>query len=201
VGFAYMPKRKGEKYDAIIEAAVKVFAKHGYYGARVTKIAREAGVADGTIYLYFENKEDILISLFKEKMGQFISRVSRELSHQPDAEEQLRILVKSHFSHLAADRDLAVVTQIELRQSDPKIRQGIFQPLKKYFQEIEQVVETGKKQGKFAGWIDVKTARKMIFGTLDEVVTCWVLSKKEYSLTALIEPVLKLLSNGLVIRE
>lgn len=192
-----MPKRKGEKYDAIIDAAVKVFAKLGYHGAQVTKIAREAGVADGTIYLYFENKEDILISLFKEKMGQFIAEVAKMLSREPDAEKQLRTLVNSHFSHLESDKMLAVVTQIELRQSNPEIREGISEPLQKYFQEIEHVVENGQKQGKFAPWVDVKTARKMIFGTLDEVATCWVLSKKEYSLTDLTEPVANLLLNGL----
>ncbi|WP_366922567.1 TetR family transcriptional regulator [Metallumcola ferriviriculae] len=193
-----MPKRKGEKYEAIIDAAVKIFARHGYYGAQVTKIAKEAGVADGTIYLYFENKEDILISLFTEKMGRFIAAVSQELSSQEDAVEQLHTLVRRHFSHLAADADLAVVTQIELRQSDPQIRQGISQPLKKYFEAIEKVVENGKLTGQFNDWIDVKTARKMIFGTMDEVVTCWVLSQKEYSLLSLVEPVLKILSSGIV---
>ena len=192
-----MPKRRGEKYDAIIEAAVKVFAQYGYYGAQVTRIAREAGVADGTIYLYFENKEDILISLFQDKMGVFVSETSKKLAGESDAQEQLRILVDNHFSHLASDRELAVVTQIELRQSDPSIRKGISESLKDYLREIERVVENGKSQGSFASWIDAKTARKMIFGTMDEVVTCWVLSQKKNSLTALVGPVLKLLSSGL----
>jgi len=192
-----MPKRKGEKYDAIINAAVKVFAKYGYHGAQVNKIAREAGVADGTIYLYFENKEDILISLFKEKMGKFIKKVAEAIENEPDSELQLLLLVRYHFNHLEADKSLAVVTQIELRQSNLEIREGISEPLKKYFQVIEHVVENGQEQGKFALGADTKTARKMVFGTLDEVATSWVLSKKNYSLTGLTDPVVNLLTNGL----
>ncbi len=192
-----MPKRKGEKYDAIINAAVKVFAKYGYHGAQVNKIAREAGVADGTIYLYFENKEDILISLFKEKMGKFIKRVAEAIENETDSEQQLLILVRHHFDHLEADKSLAIVTQIELRQANLEIREGISEPLKKYFQVIEHVVKNGQEQGKFISEVDIKTARKMVFGTLDEVATSWVLSKKNYSLTGLIDPIVKLLTTGL----
>src|SRR4051794_14081424 len=68
-------KKNKPKYMQIIDAAVVVIAEHGYHQAQVSKIAKQAGVADGTIYLYFKNKEDILISLFEEKMGTYIEKI------------------------------------------------------------------------------------------------------------------------------
>ncbi len=171
-----MPKKVGEKYQAIIDAAVKVFAQYGYHNCQVSRVAREAGVADGTIYLYFENKEDILISLFSEKMGQFIEDLQGELAVLPRAGDRLLSLIKGHLSHLESDPYLAEVTQIQLRQSNPAIRQAISEPTNRYFRLIEEVVSLGQEQGVFAPEIDRKIARKGIFGSLDEAVTSWVMA-------------------------
>lgn len=192
-----MAKRTGEKYAAIIEAAVKVIAENGYHNSQVAKIAREAGVADGTVYLYFENKEDILISLFKEKMGQLITLIEGELKECTGAGEKLRRLVELHLSFLQADRNLALVTQIQLRQADQTIREGITEPLRAYFKIIDEVLEQGKEQGVFQADIDVRIARSMVFGTLDEVATRWVMSKREYNLRDSAGPVYRMLVGGL----
>src|SRR5690625_7271565 len=104
-------KKLRPKYKQIIEAAVTVIAKNGYHAAQVSKIAKEAGVADGTIYLYFKNKEDILVSLFKEKMGQFIERISVSIKPLQRADEKLHQLITMHFLQLAEDHNLAVVAQ------------------------------------------------------------------------------------------
>src|SRR5690625_7779084 len=115
-------KKLRPKYKQIIEAAVTVIAKNGYHAAQVSKIAKEAGVADGTIYLYFKNKEDILVSLFKEKMGQFIERISVSIKPLQRADEKLHQLITMHFLQLAEDHNLAVVAQLELRQSKLDLR-------------------------------------------------------------------------------
>lgn len=81
----------------IIDAAVVVIAENGYHQSQVSKIAKQAGVADGTIYLYFKNKEDILISLFKEKMGQFIERMETDIQKKPSAKEKLLLLIEEHL--------------------------------------------------------------------------------------------------------
>lgn len=192
-----MAKRIGEKYDAIIDAAVKVIARHGYHNARVSKIAEEAQVADGTIYLYFENKDDVLVSLFKEKMGQLIRKLDHTLSTIRDPGEQLKVLVNAHFHYLEGDPELAIVTQIELRQSNPYVRQGIGQILKPYLELIDRVVLAGQQTGLFREDVDVKVARKMIFGTLDEIVTSWIINGRKYSLVAMADHVHHLFINGL----
>lgn len=192
-----MAKRKGEKYQVLLDAAVRSFAQTGYHRTRVADIAREAGVADGTVYIYFENKEDILISLFQDIMKRFVEDLNSELALCQDANEKLYRIISYHLTTLANRPDQARVTQIELRQIDKTINQGISKPLKIYFQLIEEVVAEGKEQGLYRRNIDPKTARKVVFGAIDEVVTCWVMSGKPYDLTALSEPVYNLLSEGL----
>lgn len=192
-----MAKKTGEKYQAIIEAAVKVIAKFGYHQAQVSKIAKEAKVADGTIYLYFENKEDILISLFAEKMGQFIEVTETKIAQQELVEEKLRTLIYMHFYQLSENPDLAVVTQLELRQSNPELRRQINEILKKYFTLIDQIVQSGIEQAVFTEGTDPLLARQMIFGTLDESVTNWLLKDRKFNLVSLVDPVHNLFLNGL----
>lgn len=192
-----MAKRTGEKYDAIIDAAVRVIAEHGYHNAQVSKIAREAKVADGTIYLYFKNKDDVLISLFSEKMGAFITQVEEALKSVESAVDQLYTLIRLHFESLEKDRQLATVTQIELRQSNPEVRKGIGEILKRYLDIIDQVVENGIRQGVFRSDLDVRITRKMIFGTLDETVTSWIMNDYKYSLSDQVDPIHRLFINGM----
>ncbi len=193
-----MAKKTGEKYQAIIDAAVRVIAKQGYHNAQVSKIAKEAKVADGTIYLYFENKDDILISLFNEKMGQFIETCRGQIAEAESLEQKLYVLVHTHLSNLSKDPELAVVTQIELRQSNPQISQGIGLVMKQYFNLIDEVIRAGIEQGSFRPDIDVRVARKMIFGTLDEVATSWVMKQCKYDLVSHVDPIHNLFLFGLM---
>lgn len=192
-----MAKKTGEKYQAIIEAAVKVIAEHGYHNAQVTKIAKEANVADGTIYLYFKSKEDILISLFHEKMGDFIQHSREQIDLADSAGQKLRELIYNHFKHLSSNVEFAYVTQVELRQSNPKIRQGIRQSIKNYLRLIDEVIEIGIEQGLFRKDIPLYIIRKMVFGTLDESVTSWMMNDRKYDLMALVDPVHSLFIQGL----
>jgi TetR/AcrR family fatty acid metabolism transcriptional regulator len=196
-----MAKKTGEKYQNIIEAAVKVIARHGYHQAQVSKIAREASVADGTIYLYFDSKDDVLISLFKEKMGAFIQVTRARIEQLERADERLRELIYMHLWQLSQDRDFAIVTQIELRQSNPAIRAGINQVLKEYLNLIDEVIFLGKQQGIFREDVEHRVARKMIFGTLDEAVTSWIMNEREYNLVSLVEPIHNLFIHGLKVAK
>lgn len=192
-----MPKRTGEKYKVIIEAAIKVIADNGYHGSQVSKIAREAGVAEGTIYLYFENKEDILISIFREKLGELISIAPKKLNNIENSFEILASLIHLHFSTFQNNRKLAHVLQIELRQSDKSIRKGIAEVIREYYRLIEDLVRVGVEKGYFRPELDPKITRKIIFGSMDEVATCWVLSSRKYNLLNMAEPVYNLLAQAI----
>ncbi len=139
--------QKRPKYMQIIDATVEVIAENGYHQSQVSKIAKQAGVADGTIYLYFKNKEDILISLFKEKMGQFIERMEEEVKEKTTAKEKLALVIKRHFTLLGNDRHLAIVTQLELRQSNIKPRLKINDILKGYLNMLDTILTEGIKSG------------------------------------------------------
>ncbi|PCK20566.1 TetR family transcriptional regulator [Bacillus pumilus] len=190
-------KQKRPKYMQIIDAAVVVIAENGYHQSQVSKIAKQAGVADGTIYLYFKNKEDILISLFKEKMGQFIERMETDIQKKPSAKEKLLLLIQEHFRLLSQDHHLALVTQLELRQSNLELRQKINEVLKGYLNMLDSILTEGKKTGEFKQDLDVRLARQMIFGTIDETATTWVMNDQKYDLSALAESVHDLLLNGI----
>lgn len=194
-------KKNKPKYNQIIEAAVKVIAENGYHASQVSKIAKKAGVADGTIYLYFKNKEDILISLFEVKMGRFVDQIAHSISQKQDVSDKLFSLIEMHFSQLADDHDLAIVTQLELRQSDSELRLRINHVLKPYLTEIDQIIQEGMEVKRFRDDLNLPLVRQMIFGTLDEVVTNWVMNEQRYDLLAQTPAVHGLIINGLSVKE
>jgi len=193
--------RKREKYMAIIDAALEVFAEYGYHNCQVAKIARRAGIADGTIYLYFANKEDVLVSVYREKMNEFITLLKALLQNYTAAIDKLTSLVNFHFNHLENNPSLANFMQIQLRQSEASIRSGIAEQLKQYYQLIEKLVDEGKQQGSFNPQIKTKVAREVIFGSMDEIVSCWVFSSRKYSLSKNADDVLIILKSGLAVPE
>lgn len=189
-------KKNKPKYRQIIDAAVIVIAENGYHQSQVSKIAKQASVADGTIYLYFKNKEDILISLFENKMGHFVEMIEEKIAGKVRAAEKLLMMVETHFHILSQDKHLAIVTQLELRQSNIDLRQKINAILKGYLGLIDSILLEGKKTGEFASNLDVRLARQMIFGTMDETATTWVMNDQKYDLTALAPEVHRLLISG-----
>ncbi|EIT85412.1 hypothetical protein A374_11730 [Fictibacillus macauensis ZFHKF-1] len=190
-------KRKGPKYDKIIDAAVSVIAMHGYHQSQVSKIAKQASVADGTIYLYFKNKEDLLVSVFNEKMGSFIERTGEELREKSSAIEKLSTLIDMHFRLLDDDHELSIVTQLELRQTNRALRAKIGEVLKRYLVLIDIILQEGMNEGVFNQHMDTRLARQMIFGTIDETATNWVMNDHRYNLPKLAQPVHQMLVNGL----
>ena len=190
-------KRNKPKYKQIIDAAVIAIAESGYHQAQVSKIAKQAGIADGTIYLYFKNKEDILISLFEEKMGVFVENLQQIIKDENSASEKLGQMIENHFQVLANDRHLATVTQLELRQSNKEIRLKINAILKEYLKMIDQIIIEGMVSSEFNPSMDVRIARQMVFGTIDEISTTWVMNENRYDLMELAPKVKQLLLNGL----
>jgi TetR/AcrR family fatty acid metabolism transcriptional regulator len=191
-----MAKKKGEKYEAIIDAAVRVISANGYKNAPVNKIARAAGVAGGTVYLYFDSKEDMMVDVFKEFLGGFIEEIRLEMAQIKDSAKKLQKLVEAHLSKLENNYNLAVVCLVELRQPDPSLREATGEVLRQYFQLIEEIVEEGQANGTFNPKLNKFLARQMIFGTLDEIVTSWVWHRRP-GLAAEAPQVYQMILNGL----
>jgi len=190
-------RKEKPKYKQIIDAAVIVIAENGYHQAQVSKIAKQAGVADGTIYLYFKNKEDILISVFEDKMAVFINRLQVIVDRNETASEKLQKMIESHFKVQTDNKHLGIVTQLELRQSNIEVRAKINAILKGYLDLIDEILRQGVNAGDFRANMDIRLARQCIFGTIDEVTTSWVMKDQKFDLLALAPKVYELLLNGI----
>ena len=188
--------RDPDRAQQIIEAAVRVFARKGYYNSRVSDIAREAGVAAGTIYLYFKTKDDILVTLFREKMAEFVGALRKAIVDEPDAASKVRRLVALHFRMLEESPELAEVVQVELRQGQKFFRGASSQEIGAYFALIGSVLEEGVAEGRFRSGLAVKVATKMLFGAMDQMATSWVLGKRGYQLVDTADAVVEIFLQG-----
>ncbi len=188
-------RRKGKR-DLILKAAEKVFAQKGFHPARVADIAREAGVAEGTIYIYFDSKEDLILNVFKEKLEEWMSGLKERLSRIESAKEKLRAVIDTHFSVLYNNPHLAQLIQIELRACSAFMRGGSAPEMRKYLGIIEEVLKEGKEKGEFRQDFSEWLAARALLGIMDELCTIWVL-KKKLELPAMVDDVLDIFYKGI----
>ena len=140
---------RGDKREAILRAAIRVFAGRGFFGAQVADVAREAGVAAGTVYLYFRNKDDLLVSIFERVMDEAIAEGRTALDGVTAPIERLRRIARLHLDRMGRDRDLAVVFQVELRQSTKFMEQFSATRVREYLGIIRDVIADGQARGDF----------------------------------------------------
>lgn len=186
------------KRERILRAAVDVFAQNGYFNAKVSEIAKAAGVADGTIYLYFDGKEDLLVTIFREHTRSYLQSLERDLSTISRPEDRMRVAIRHHMETLGRDRALAIVSQVELRHSLKFMSLLSQQEVADYLNILRKIVEHGQSEGVFRRNLHPALVAKAVFGVLDEMVTSWILSDKDYALADQSEQVADLILTGLL---
>ena len=184
------------KREAILRAAIDVFADRGYFNAQVADVARAAGVAAGTVYLYFKSKDDLLVSIFDRSMRDGLEAGRCAVADLHDPAERLRRLARGHLARLGADRSLAIVFQVELRQSTKFMERFSSSLLRDYLGLIREAIADGQRAGTFRSDLKPTVAAKMLFGALDEMATNWILSRRRYSLESDADAVVELFLNG-----
>lgn len=172
-----------DKRRRILDAAVRVFAQYGFYNSKVSQVAKEAGVADGTIYLYFKNKEDILIQVFIDSMDEILRRQEEALAGLEDPVEKLRVFACTHFLSVAESRALAEVITVELRQSSKFMRSTDMKPFGRYLGMIAKIIEEGQEVGAFTRTLSPRLTARAIFGAIDELALEWAMGKRQTSLS------------------
>ena len=187
-----------DKREAILRAAIQVFAHNGYFNSKVADIASEAGVADGTVYLYFKSKEEILHSIFDRSVDEAVAEARKQLATISDARDKLRQIAFLHLERLGADRDLAVVFQVELRGSTKFMEEFSAAGFAEYLELIRSTFEEGQHTGVFRADLNAKVVAKILFGALDEMATNWILSKRRYKLAPMADQVLDIFLNGVI---
>ena len=188
------------KREAILRAAIDVFADRGFFNAQVADVARAAGVAAGTVYLYFRNKDDVLIQLFERTMREALTEARAAAANVKDPAERLRLFAHLHLARLGHDRTLAIVFQVELRQSVKFMERLSSSLLRDYLGHIRAAFADGQAAGRFRSDFNPTLAAKMFFGALDEMATNWILSKRRYSLEAQADEVVDFFLRGAAVR-
>jgi len=189
-------RRKDARPGEITAAAFAVFAEKGFASAKLDEIAARAGLSKGALYLYFETKEDILITVFREKMAEWVASLRREVAAERDPLAKVRKIVALHFRVLEDNPELAEVLQVELRQGQKFFRGASAHEVSAYFGVINDVLEEGAASGQIRRDLPVKIATKMLFGAMDQLATSWVLGKRAYRLTDAAEPVATIFLQG-----
>ena len=190
-----------DKRVALLRAAIDTFAARGFFNAQVADVARAAGVAAGTVYLYFRGKDDLLISIFERTMKEAIADGRRSVDALTDPVERLREIARLHLGRLGRDRALAVVFQVELRQSTKFMERFSSTQLREYLGIIRGVIADGQARGVFRGAISPTLAAKLFFGALDEMATNWILSRRKYTLASEADAIVELFVGGLAQRR
>ena len=186
----------GDKRAMILRAATRVFARNGYFNSKVADIARAAEVADGTVYLYFKSKEEILHSIFDQNMAEAIAAGRKLIENLDDPRQKLRRIAKLHLERLGADRDLAVVFQVELRGSTKFMEEFSAAGFAEYLALLRRTFEEGQRVGVFRKELNATAAAKILFGALDEMATNWIISKRSYKLEPMADVVMDVFLNG-----
>ena len=190
-----------DKRHLILEAATHVFAERGFFAAQVADIARRAGIASGTVYLYFRSKDDLLISLFDRTMQDAIRDGRDALDSVVDPTDRLRRIARLHLERLGRDRNLAIVFQVELRQSTKFMARLSATRLRSYLGIIRDTIAEGQAKGVFRANVPPTLGAKMFFGALDEMATNWILSDRKYALIDDADGVVDVFLYGVATRE
>lgn len=191
-----------DKRIKIIEAATRVFSEQGFYNSTVADVAREADVADGTIYLYFKNKDDLLISLFEHSMEFFIQAAHEEMATTTNPAEKLKKFIALHLHLVQRNQNLAQVIQIELRQSSKFMKEYANEKFFEYLSIVQKILEEAQEKGIFRRDADPVILKRAIFGAVDEMALEWVLMKKKrYSMDQAADQLCTMFIEGLLPRE
>ncbi len=190
-------KKNNDKYRRILEAAITVFAEQGYFQSTIAQIAKEARVADGTIYLYFKNKDDILVQFYQYKTRQIFERFRDAVSQPATAEEKLRCLIHVHLQEFQKDRNMAIVYQAETHQNRRLGNEQIKEMSKMYRDIISEVVELGQEEGTIRRDLYMGLVKRFINGAVDEVINSWIHSGGQYDLVTMADPLVDLFIRGI----
>jgi TetR/AcrR family fatty acid metabolism transcriptional regulator len=185
------------KYQRILDAAISVFAEQGFFQSTIAQIAKEAGVADGTIYLYFKNKDDILVQFYQYKTRQIFERFREAVNKPATAEEKLRCLIRVHLQEFQKDRNMAIVYQAETHQNRTLGTELIKEMSKMYRDIISEVVELGQEEGTIRRDLYMGLVKRFINGAVDEVINSWIHSGGKYDLVTMADPLVDLFITGI----
>ena len=182
---------------AILDSAIEIFAEHGFFAARTRDIAAGAGVAEGTIYLYFDSKDDLLLTAFRDKVREFSASVQALLGGDLPFAERLTRFIEHQFRSIEQDPALATVLLMETRQSSKFYGEPVRDVLRGYATAVDTLLASGREQKALRADLDVPLARRVLIGALEEIELDWLLGERQRPLSALAPQVADTLFRGI----
>ncbi|MBW2612119.1 MAG: TetR/AcrR family transcriptional regulator [Deltaproteobacteria bacterium] len=189
-------RKANDKYQRILQAAIKVFAEQGFFQSTIAQIAKEAGVADGTIYLYFKSKDDILVQFFNYKTKQVFDGFRKEVDRADNAVDKLRNLIRRHLAEFQRDRNMAILYQSETHQSTRLVEKQIKEMSNMYLDIVAEIMEQGQQEGLIRRNLYLSLVKRFILGAVDEVINTWIHSGGQYDLVSMADPLVDLFIEG-----
>ncbi|HUK57186.1 MAG TPA: TetR/AcrR family transcriptional regulator [Nitrospiria bacterium] len=199
-----------DRKDLILKAAIKVFARRGFSRARTAAIAREARVAEGTIYNYFKSKDDLILTIFERTCRELIQSLRAALNPIQDPVQKLALVLVKVLDLFEADPMLAEVFLVELRQSGKCFSTQPMSVILEFLDLLESILKEGIARGVIRKDINTKIARSFLFGAVENIVLGWLLRKthpdlfkkeKSYTLEEAKETLIKLFGAGFVVKQ
>jgi len=195
------PAKPNDKYHRILDAAIQVFAEQGFHQSTISQIAKKAGVADGTIYLYFKNKDDILVQFFSYKTKQVFDRFRKAVGKADSATDKLRNLIRRHLEEFQRDRNMAVVYLAETHQINRMAEEQIKEMSHMYSDIVSEIVEQGQQEGRIRKNLYLGLVKRFILGAVDETINTWLHAGREYDLVSMADPLIELYIRGIGIDD
>ena len=190
-------RSSGDKYRRILDASIDVIAENGYFNARINEIASRAGVADGTVYLYFKNKDHILRAAIDSGFQQFFARIREGLDHADTCRARLELIARLHLEALSQRRNLAILMQTEVRQSANFVEGFSHQHIVDYLNLVRGVVKQGQESGELRPGLSDRIVAHCMFGALDEIVSSWVFGGRTFEPASTAAQIVDILFNGI----
>ena len=196
-----MPRKKQEeKYNRILEAATRVFAREGFHSAKIEDVAKEAGVAHGTVYLYFGGKDDVLISIFQENLEELVEYVGSEVEKEANAEDKLRRMISLQIELIETNSELAELMLVEFPQTGKFLNNSVIHDLAAYIDMIADILKEGLAEGAFDDSIDVNVVATVVYSGIQGIATRWILEEMKYPLNKVAKEISEVFLSGIKLR-
>jgi TetR/AcrR family fatty acid metabolism transcriptional regulator len=189
-------KRGNDKYNRILKAGARLFARDGFSNATISKIAKEANVGDGTIYLYFKDKRDVLDQYFSYKVKQISDRFDTTVNQGNSAEDKLRNLIRAHLEEFQKDKDMAVLYQQEAHRHRQNVPEHIRDMIRAYLSILTAIIEQGQQEGTIRRNLYAALAKRFVLGAVEETINSWLHSELDYDLTSMADPLVDFFMHG-----
>jgi len=189
--------KKIAKRQTIIQAAIEVFGKKSFRDSSISEIARRAGVAEGSIYQYFKNKEDLFFSIPVEKTREFCGELELHLQGLTGPFNKIRKFIWYYLYFFKTNPEYGRILMLEMRVSRSFVKTKTYSFVRKSTSEILEIIREGQEEGVIRRDANPYVIRQLTLGILEHVVTRWLLKGEKYDLMDSYEDISKLVMDGI----